>query len=489
MNATETKSTYVYDTLLKLFHDYSELDIKITIFYFDKDQLPIPKAMFPNESYVKLMKPFPVQLAYDPIIWNEFAKSKSEYILYLKSTISAFPDKLIDNLQNMMLSTSMDGKSSKEFIEFRKDLLDQYLLLNKIDRDQPMNTFLEFIHNKTDMVDFRTYGLDDCCQDFPSWLYIEVCTKCNLSCEYCPQKYADDRTSIMSPETFEDILTKFEKVTHLFGVNLIGLGETMLHPKFLEIIKIIEKHGLAMCFTTNGTIWNKEVFEALPSNSIVYFSLDGVTNIPRAMRKVDPQVVIGNIKKLRALRPHLSIVIQPVLVKGFLNEALPYAKLAKELKVNIHPTVPVLGYKKDFDKLFPDDDETESADIIMKTITKCDNNLFRQPQYRSCFDPFNLLLVTIDGNVYPCCYINTVRTNKSECYRDYEYKLDTNKFILGNIFKDDLADIIKSSLLMKIRENICSTNPEDFINREKIDIQTDPLNYCKICLARWKKGC
>jgi len=218
--------------------------------------------------------------------------------------------------------------------------------------------------------------------------------------------------------------------------------------------------------------------------------LDGVKkgSVQEDNREIPPELIMNNIRKIRRLRPNLNIVLQPVIVKGFINEALEYVRFAKEVNAGIHPTVPVLHNKREFKSLYPSDLEVASIDILLKSYNRSDPHLSELPVYRACFDPLNILMIVINGDVFPCCYINTIRTHKKEYYKGRLTEIDVDNFKLGNIFTDNIEDIVNSEKLMRIRKKIAETKNTDFSDRSNFKLN-DETDYCKICLARWFKGC
>jgi len=292
----------------------------------------------------------------------------------------------------------------------------------------------------------------------------------------------------MSVDQFNSILDKFPMVK---GVNIIGLGEPLTHPKFKEILKVVEDRDLMLTFTTNGTIFKKDIYENLPSRTNLYVSLDGVRTdgvYASKTRKIDPTIIMNNLVKIRELRPNLNITLQCVVVKGFVNEVLDLIEFAKSINAEIHPTVPVLSTNELFDELFTDERETESVQLLLNSYNRSHKHLSAKPKFNMCNDVMFLYLILINGDVYPCCYLNTIRTQMVECYKGHTLNVDTNQYKLGNIFTDSPTDILNSIKLNKIRKSVAYCDPDDFETRDTINL-TDATNYCKVCLARWQKGC
>ena len=121
---------------------------------------------------------------------------------------------------------------------------------------------------------------------------IEFCSACNLRCKFCSLDHLKPKQHL-SPEVLEKVLfemssnSKFNKVE---VINLYNGGETLLHPKRLELFELIAKHkklciakGLKfpkVLLLTNGMLLRKKLAKAileLDVLDVIQFSLDGGT--------------------------------------------------------------------------------------------------------------------------------------------------------------------------------------------------------------------
>jgi len=438
---------------------------------------------------VRNVSKFRSSIFYNYKMWRIIKENLDyDYVLVIKSTMCGFPKQLLTltGLPDLMISKKEKPIKIAEFLLAKSYLLDVY----EPDIDKPFEKFIQQSTKVTNIVNYRKFYFDEIIKSFPLALYIEVTTRCNLNCSYCVR---DERKGdIIDLDVFEGIITKFKKAkgVKVQAINLIGLGEPLLHPQFKEICNIVEKHELMLTFTTNGIIFNKDLYENLPPNVDLYISLDGVNpdGVMKKTRHIDPRIVMNTIKKIRELRPNMRITLQPVIVKGFINEAVDFVKFANTMGCCIHATVPVLPNKKIYEELAPSASEVAGVEVILRLCKSYSPNLSPEPIFKSCLDPFNLLLVLINGDVYPCCFINTIRTQKTEYFGSKLLKIDVPQYILGNIHRDKVEDIIRSDKIYKVREVIGGTHNNDFEYRNDISLK-DSINYCRICLARWKQGC
>ena len=88
---------------------------------------------------------------------------------------------------------------------------------------------------------------------YPKKVQIEVTNNCNLKCEGCLRENMTREKGYITWDTYMDAIY----VCHEFGIeeiHLHHLGEPLLHPKIVNLIKIAKLIGFVVGFTTNGTL-------------------------------------------------------------------------------------------------------------------------------------------------------------------------------------------------------------------------------------------
>lgn len=89
----------------------------------------------------------------------------------------------------------------------------------------------------------------------PAYAQIEPVGQCNLSCRMCPVVFRGEGErgrppAFMSFETFCRILDGFPQLTEL---QLQGMGEPFLHPRFLDMVRYAAARGINVSTNTNLT--------------------------------------------------------------------------------------------------------------------------------------------------------------------------------------------------------------------------------------------
>ena len=98
---------------------------------------------------------------------------------------------------------------------------------------------------------------------FPIHLDLELTARCNLKCKMCFQNYMLDTKSIMSEELFKNIIDEGTQ-SGLCSIKLQSRGESMMHPKIVELLGYAKEKGvLDVHLTTNGLLLKGKKLDGL----------------------------------------------------------------------------------------------------------------------------------------------------------------------------------------------------------------------------------
>ncbi|HXY55519.1 MAG TPA: radical SAM/SPASM family putative metalloenzyme maturase [Nitrospirota bacterium] len=172
-------------------------------------------------------------------------------------------------------------------------------------------------------------------REYPSKLFVEVTTLCNLQCGMCVKQsgIGGIPEGMMSPETFERLSPVFP---HLDSLVLNGIGEPLLHPHletFIARARSLLQEQAVVGFQSNGMMLNDQRAASLVGAGLdrICLSLDTVSdNSFRSIRTGgEMQGIVAafaslNKAKSRRGRSDLKIGIEFVLMRDNLAE-LPEA--------------------------------------------------------------------------------------------------------------------------------------------------------------------
>lgn len=110
---------------------------------------------------------------------------------------------------------------------------------------------------------------------------IELTTRCNLKCHYCPHHPNLPREKVdMEWPTFEaalDLVRFFVRQGTQTELSLTGIGESMLHPRFVEMVaeaRAAIGPERMLTVTTNGLLLDEEMARVIaPFRPAVFVSL------------------------------------------------------------------------------------------------------------------------------------------------------------------------------------------------------------------------
>ncbi len=262
-------------------------------------------------------------------------------------------------------------------------------------------------------------------------IYIEITNRCNLNCSFC--KNTKRKKEDMSLDTFKKVIDKIKKYTDYVYLHL--KGEPLIHPSLEEFIDYCFDNDIKVNLTINGTLL-KENVDKLKKIRELNISLHSENNDEYYLDKV-----IDSAKKL-SKNTYISYRLW-TLEHNKLDDKEDYIiKIIKE-KYNLSTEI-VDKIKKE-----------KSVKIDINTYVD-KNNKFEWPNEANsddekgyCYGLNSHIGILVDGTVVPCCL-------------DGEGEIP-----LGNIYKEELEDILNKKRAKKIIEG--------FKRREAVE------TLCKKC--------
>ena len=138
----------------------------------------------------------------------------------------------------------------------------------------------------------------------PSALGIEPTTHCNLRCKMCPQwsdRFGKEFRGHVSEATFDAVREFFPYVSVFFG----GLGEPLVHPRFLAMLECTAREARGVSFITNATLLTRDVARLLLDLKVekVIVSIDARTPaLYQQIRGFPLETVLQNVRTLMEMR-------------------------------------------------------------------------------------------------------------------------------------------------------------------------------------------
>ena len=235
-------------------------------------------------------------------------------------------------------------------------------------------------------------------------IYIEITNVCNLKCSFCIgnkriKKY-------MSIEEFNVILDKIDGYTDYIYLHL--MGDSLMHPLVNDFINIASKR-FNINITTNGYLINKIV----NNKNIRQINISLHSYDPKYNVSLDNYLnnIFNTIKTLDNTYVSLRIWTN----NKYKDDILKYIEDNYQVKINSDTKINDYLFVN-FDKEFIWPDINNNYENINGT----------------CMGLRTHLGILCDGSVVPCCL-------------DYNGQL-----ILGNIFEDDLSNILNKKIVKEM---------------------------------------
>ena len=256
-------------------------------------------------------------------------------------------------------------------------------------------------------------------------IYIEITNNCNLNCSFCSKVLKPRRN--MTLEEFEIVLNKIKDFTDYIYLHV--KGEPLVHKDIIEFINKANEYNLKVNLTTNGVFFNKYAKELGKCSNLnkINFSLHCEHNKENYLEDI-----FDNIKYL----PKDITVIYRLwtLKNNCLDENS--TKIVDKIKSYYNLSTETVNKIKN-----------ENNIKISSRIFVDKDNEFIWPEitnHKSCGYCYGLnthIAILVDGTVVPCC-------------------LDSNGVInLGNIYKDNLEDIINSDRYQNLLKSFRDRKP------------------------------
>lgn len=259
-------------------------------------------------------------------------------------------------------------------------------------------------------------------RDFYKKVYVEISNTCNLNCSFCSKTKRKKET--LSIDQFKLILEKIKPYTRFIYLHV--LGEPLLHRNINELINIANCNDFNVNITTNGYLiknlnssvrqvnFSLHSFDEKYGKSLEDYMFD---IFQYAQNNLDTYVNFRLWVNSKYSNEIINLIEQRYHVNVELNKSI---KLSK----NVY-----LGFNKEF--IWPSNDGKFVSDR------------------GKCYALKDHIAILSNGTVTACC-------------------LDSEGLInLGNIFKEDLKDIISSKLY------------QDMLNGFKNNLKIH--NLCKKC--------
>src|SRR6266511_833195 len=284
----------------------------------------------------------------------------------------------------------------------------------------------------------------------PAELQLEITSACNLRCAMCLVRYRPPVNKLAGAMTLELYSRILAGVPGLRRLTLQGLGEPLLSPYLLEMVRIAKARGLTVGFNSNATLLTRRRSDELVAAGLdwLHVSLDGArAETYEAIRDgADFDTVLANLRGLVAAKraagrdaPWIRVVF--VAMRRNVGELSELVRLLAVAGVNELRA-------QNLSHTFSDTDPAGQAKEYGLTL-RLPSLAATEPAPAGagrpgCTWPWDAAYVTSQGVVQPCCMV-----------------MGDDRVALGNLAHQTFGEVWHGAAYQEFRRRLTTDDPPD----------------------------
>jgi radical SAM protein with 4Fe4S-binding SPASM domain len=311
----------------------------------------------------------------------------------------------------------------------------------------------------------------------PRFVQIEPVGQCNLRCEMCPIQFRKDGPphGPLAFLAFQDFTRLVEGFGDIDELQLQGLGEPTMHPRFFDMVAWAHARGIRVSTNSNLTLWSeRRARQCVESGlSALHVSLDAATGelYERIRRGARFSKVIRNLRRVmearRALHSTLHVRIVTVLMRQNLLELPAIVRLAsaegvtdmfvqylchdfeeRSLPEEYRPMRDFIreqaldAYPRDALASAFDNAREVAADIGVELRLPALERITTPREPPRCDWPWRGAYVSYRGDAMPCCMVST-----------------SDRINFGNMLAHGVSEIWGGAAYQRFRDQLATDEP------------------------------
>mgnify|MGYP000909550093 CR=1 FL=1 len=285
----------------------------------------------------------------------------------------------------------------------------------------------------------------------PLALWIEPTNKCNLKCLMCPNSViSQDKLGSMDLDLYKKIIDQSKG--YISYVVLCISGESLLHPKFPQMVKYAKENGVKTYLSTNATVLTKKLSTQIINSGLdwINFSFDGCTKDTYEKIRINGKFesTLKKVKEFLKIKKQLK------------------SKIITELQIILLDDNGILDYKKNIFK-FRKNFINLPLNSIQTRKPSTWGGVFKNTKkfipkklskvYSPCSYLWGSMGILWDGRVVACC---------SDFF---------GQNIFGNVNNEEIKSIWNNQKIINFRKAM--------INKTYLKHNS----YCQSCDSLWEK--
>lgn len=261
------------------------------------------------------------------------------------------------------------------------------------------------------------------------------------------------------------------------SATLHGFGEPLLHPHFIEILRLLADKNIRVRFTTNATLITQKIAALLVECCVdtITVSLDASSPDVLSLLRggTDLEKVLSNMRTIQNEKKAAGSLYPKLCINMVVNqmnytEAEAVIGLAASIDAKAIMLQPFVAPHSQISHLCW---EPEQSPGWLEAVQSCAiehgiglNSPWQSSKTKiagkiSCSRIMTSIYVASDGGIYPCCYVPHVKDYKMGCLS----KLSIEEIWNGHLYRDLRTSFFQNCDLKKICSH-CSENNMSIIN-------------------------
>jgi len=279
---------------------------------------------------------------------------------------------------------------------------------------------------------------------YPSFIEIEVTTRCNLKCIMCEHTYWNEPNRDMTFEEFKNIVDQFPR---LKWIGLTGIGESFLNKDFIKMLRYVKSKDIIVELYDTFYFIDEQTAKELIDMGVdkIFASIDAATKETYEKIRVGGNFerVINNVRNMLKLKKEKNsyypeIAFHYIVNKYNLQEIPKYIELVHSLTQGECVTIQFTRMLHEFEEvkdLFVEIPEEmiqiakeKAKDFGIRVVWNADVPRVKPPINR-CIE-WTMPFIFVTGHVIPCCSGNEAG------HREFQ-----KQTALGNVFEQGFKEI------------------------------------------------
>ena len=231
----------------------------------------------------------------------------------------------------------------------------------------------------------------------PPNIMIDTTSLCNLNCVMCGTQRSVQKKGQMEMSLFRSIIDQATEMG-TSNITLHTIGEPLLHPNIVEMVKYVKKKELYVNITTNGQLLTEEKARGLleAGLDVLRVSIEGATEktYSNIRRGGTLELLLKNLRTFNKIKEEKGVATNLVINSVYMKETAPETSAFFKLFVPIVKS-PYNIFFKFIGNQAGISEEAMQNSAIFKVGNKVKS---------ACHLFWDTLTVTWDGKVSPLLY-------------------------------------------------------------------------------------